>query len=89
MKERDMFHMLKLLLTKMWELQKENPRIKDTSFIEPEEEEKMENEKNHDHHEIRKEQQENMKNILADATRVHELLSTCFYQAHLKEKSNL
>ena len=30
-----------------------------------------------------------MKNILAEATQVHELLAICFYEAHLKEKSNL
>ncbi len=86
---RDMFHVLESSLREMRELQKGNPCAEDTPFIEPEEEEEIDKEENSDHQQSRKERQDNMKNMLIEATRVHELLAKSFYKANLAEKSNI
>ena len=54
-----------------------------------EEEEESENENNIDHQETKKERQEKMKDMLADALRVHELLAKSFYKAQLAERTSI
>ena len=92
MQQTDMFHALESSLREMRELQRGNPQAEDTQFIEPGEEEEMDNEDNEDNvasEETKKERQEKMKEILADSTRIHLLLAKSYYKNHLARNSNI
>jgi len=67
----------------MRELQKVNLQGEETLFIELGEEEEIENEDNPTCEETKKNQQEKMKIMLANSTRVHLLLAETFYKSHL------
>ena len=87
-----MFHALESSLREMRELQRGNPQAEDTQFIEPGEEEEMDNEDNEDNvasEETKKERQEKMKKMLADSTRIHLLLGQSYYKNHLARNSNI
>ena len=84
----DMFKALEASLRKMRKLQKINPEAKETPFIEIEEEKKVEGE-NDEGEETKVECLKNMKQMLAEATRVHLLLAKSFYKVHLAQKSTL
>ena len=84
----DMFKVLEASLREMRELQKINPEAEETPFIELEEEEEVEG-GNDEGEETKVERQKNMKQMLAEATRVHLLLAKSFYKAHLAQKSTL
>ena len=86
MHESDRFMSLKSSLKEMKELQNQHSRHEKTTFIESEEEEKMENEIDFEEGETKKERQEKMKNVLADCIRMHELLAKSFYKADLSKK---
>ena len=89
MHERDRFMSLESSLKEMKELQNQHSRGEETIFLEPEEEEKMDNEINFEEGETIKERQEKIKNVLADCTCMHELLAKSFYKAELGKKSNI
>ena len=73
----DMFKVLEAFLREMRELQKINLKAGETSFIELEEEEAVEDE-NDEGEETKVERQKNIKQMLAEATRVHLLLAKNF-----------
>ena len=84
----DMFKVLEASLREMRELQKINPEAEETPFIELEEEEEVEG-GNDEGEETKIEFQKTMKQMLAEATRVHLLLAKNFYKAHLAQKSTI
>ena len=75
-------------LKEMKELQNQHSRGEETTFLEPEEEE-MDNEIDFEEGETMKERQKKIKNVLADCTRMHELLAKSFYKAELGKKTNI
>ena len=89
MHERDRFMSLKSSLKEMKELQNQHSRGEETTFLEPKEEEEMDNEIDFEEGETNKERQEKKKYILADCTRMHELLAKSFYKDELGKKSNI
>ena len=89
MHERDRFISLKSSLKEMKELQNQHIRGEEITFIEPEEEEEMNNKIDFEEGKINKERQEKMKNVLVDCTRMYKLLSKSFYKADLGKKSNI
>jgi len=88
MHKKDMFFALESSLREMRELQKANPQAEDTPFMEPREEEEIDIEESGACEDIKKERQEKIKNMLADSTRVHQLLAKSFYKCHLEKNSN-
>ena len=89
MHERDRFMSLESSLKEMKELQNQHSRGEDTTFLGPEEEEEMDNDIDFEEGETIKETQEKIKNVLADCTRMHELLAKSFYKAELGKYSNI
>ena len=87
--ERDRFMSLESSLKEMKELQNQHSRSKETTFIEPEEEEEMDNEIDFEGGETNKERQEKIKNVLADCISMYELLAKSFYKVDLDKKSNI
>ena len=87
--ERDRFMSLESSLKEMKELQNQHSRGEEITFLEPKEEEEMDNEIDFEEGETIKERQEKIKNVLADCTRMHELLAKSFYKAELSKKSNI
>ena len=83
MHERDRFMSLESSLKEMKELQNQYSRGEETTFIEPKEEEEMNNEINCEKGETNTERQEKIKNVLTDCTCMHELLAKSFYKADL------
>ena len=84
----DIFKALEASLREMRKLYEVNPEANETSFIEMEEEEEVEG-GNDEGRETKVERQKNMKQMLAETTRVHLLLAKYFYNAHLAQKSIL
>ena len=76
-------------LKEMKELQNQHSRGEETTFIESEEEEEMENEIDFEKDKTNKERQEKIKNVLGDYIYIHELLAKSFYKADLGKKSNI
>ena len=60
----------------------------ETTFIEPKEEEEMDDEMNFEEGETNKKKQEKIKNVLANCIRIHELLAKSFYKADLAKKKS-
>ena len=89
MHERDRFMSLESSLKEMKELQNQHSRGEETTFLRPEEEEEMDNEIDFEEGETIKKRQEKIKNVLADCTRMHELLAKSFYKTKLGKKSNI
>ena len=86
--DTDMFKAFETSLREMRELQKVNPEAVETTFIEMKEEEDVEG-GNDEGEETKVEHQKNMKQMLAEATRIHLLWAKSFYKAHLVQKSTL
>jgi hypothetical protein len=88
LKKINMFKAFEASLREMRELQKVNPEAEETPFIEMEEEEELEGGID-EREETKVDRQENMKQMLAEATRVHVLLAKSFYKVHLAQKSTV
>ena len=89
MHERDRFMSMESSLKEVKELQNQHSRGEETTFIEPKEEEEMDNEIDFEKGETNKERQEKIKNVLADCTHMYELLVKSFYKVNLDKKSNI
>ena len=89
MHERDRFMSLESSLKEMRELQNQHSRGEEITFLEFEEEEEMDNDIDFEEGETNKKRQEKIKNVLADCTRMHELLAKSLYKADLGKKSNI
>ena len=89
MHERDRFMSLESSLKEMKELKNQHLRSEETTFIEPKEEEEMDNKINFEEGETNKERQEKMKNVLANCIHMYELLAKSFYKVDLGQKSKI
>ena len=89
MHEKDRFMSLESSLKEIKELQNQHSRGEETTFIESEEEEEMDNEIDFEEGGTNKERQKKMKNVLANCTYMHELLAKSFYKVDLDKKSNI